>query len=751
MTSLKLVDETQKFSLLENYPLYSQTSLNHQYIIQPNKNKNTAFTVDNLLSHGECQEIIQNVQNKTFLNLKTVYSENVRDSTRLCVFDSQLSSLLWKRLNKTLKREHLEFNFYPIGFKTFGIWEPKRINNCFRISKYESPSSGFLSHFDNQFTTSFNDKSVFSMVIYLNDDFDGGETVIHEELLLNVDDEINNETFEGFTVQEEIKKVGVQNYKKHFVRPKMGKCVLFSHSLLHSGESLTKGVKYIIRTDVIFEKKLSWNSNFHLNLFKRCSQFFQEAQQLELENKAEKSSELYEKSLSIRRYVTNSERNIQRGPIEDFTRLEDCWMIIYSFSNVEDHLKISKTCKTMYSYFESFKDQLWSNIRSKHFPKDSTKMDHEKFCLEKSKLFIPHVTRIHGGFQFKYDGFPISNSPKDFFLENQESCLRVVALYTLILFGGNDTEEFIAEYNPETQMIKKCPLKWLLICAFYQLPCYGVYFHLGVSNKLDIRRNFEDVKEFHRIEYFMNIPDSKDFNFNFQKFQEIQLDKKIEMSEKLMFDEEDGVISLEEDCALIKKQNKQKTETVENLFETFVDKFYLKKKYNVEQENNISLMKHIQNPDVYQYNFEDYKTGYTTLHYQNGDIFYSTCNCGLKFDFFEGISRETNFNNLICDFSKNSLKIRDYESKEKEVFVNFNIPNILGKYVAELTNLQWKGFNHASCQCGPDDMTVESKKKSQGIIYKKNNFVNKIGIVVHGYKGVFTGKVSTEYYWVNSF
>jgi hypothetical protein len=749
MTSLKLVDEIKRFSLLKNYPLYSQTS-HHQYIIQPDKNKNTAFTFDNLLSKQESQEIIKNVQNKNFLNLNSIYSENVRDSSRICVFDDQLSSVLWKRINKTLRRQHLEFNFYPIGFKTFGVWEPQKINNCFRISKYESPSSGFLSHFDNQYTTSFDEKSVFSMVIYLNDDFEGGETFIHEEHLLNVDEDINKETFEGFTIQEEIKKVGIQNYKKHSIQPKIGKCVVFSHSLLHSGEPLTKGVKYILRTDVIFEKKLSLNSNFHLNLFKRCSQFFQEAQQLELENKAEKSSELYEKSLSIRRYVTNSERNIYRGPIEDFTRLEDCWMIIYSFSNVNDHLCISQTCKNLYSFFESFKDQFWFNLRSKHFEKDSSKIDHETFCLEKSKMFIPHVSRESKGFQFKYNGYPNSNSQKQFFLDHQEACLRVVAIYTLILYGENNEDEFIAEYNPETQMVKKCPLKWLLICAFYQLPCHGVYFHLSSSNQHDIRRDFGEIKQSYRNHSFTEIPESKDFNFNFQKHQEIRLDKiSNEKSDTLIFDEEDGTLTYEEENKLINQQN---NETVEQLFETFVDKFYLKENYKVNQENNIYLMNHIQNPDVYKRRSKYFKTGYSAIQYQNGEILETECNCGLDFKSMEGISRETKFNNLICDFSKNELKITTYDPKMKiEIFENFKLPNSLGKYVAELADLQWKGFNHASCQCGPEDMTIESRKKSQGIIFKRNHFIDKIGIVVHGYNGVFTGKVSSEYYWVQSF
>ena len=56
-------------------------------------------------------------------------------------------------------------------------------------------------------------------MIYLNDDFEGGET-----------------TFEQFTVQ-----------------PKKGTALIFHHPIKHAGEQIRSGVKYALRTDVMYK------------------------------------------------------------------------------------------------------------------------------------------------------------------------------------------------------------------------------------------------------------------------------------------------------------------------------------------------------------------------------------------------------------------------------------------------------------------------------------------------------------------
>jgi prolyl 4-hydroxylase len=71
--------------------------------------------------------------------------------------------------------------------------------------------------------------SRLSVLIYLNDDYEGGHT--------NFLDGNNKQgpTKIAFSVQ-----------------PVTGTAIIFEHHLLHEGEILKKGVKYILRTDIMY-------------------------------------------------------------------------------------------------------------------------------------------------------------------------------------------------------------------------------------------------------------------------------------------------------------------------------------------------------------------------------------------------------------------------------------------------------------------------------------------------------------------
>ncbi len=56
-------------------------------------------------------------------------------------------------------------------------------------------------------------------MIYLNDEFEGGET-----------------TFQSQTI-----------------KPKKGNALVFYHGMKHSGEEIKAGVKYVLRTDVMYK------------------------------------------------------------------------------------------------------------------------------------------------------------------------------------------------------------------------------------------------------------------------------------------------------------------------------------------------------------------------------------------------------------------------------------------------------------------------------------------------------------------
>lgn len=77
-------------------------------------------------------------------------------------------------------------------------------------------------------------KSRLTFLIYLNDDFEGGET-----------------TF--FLPNKKSSSNGLTSYK---VRPMKGSVLVFPQgneaSLLHEGTATTKGTKWVVRTDVLY-------------------------------------------------------------------------------------------------------------------------------------------------------------------------------------------------------------------------------------------------------------------------------------------------------------------------------------------------------------------------------------------------------------------------------------------------------------------------------------------------------------------
>ncbi len=64
-------------------------------------------------------------------------------------------------------------------------------------------------------------------MIYLNDDFSGGET--------SFEDSYSDDSYDPFSVS-----------------PQQGMALIFEHSVHHKGESVTEGTKYVLRSDIMF-------------------------------------------------------------------------------------------------------------------------------------------------------------------------------------------------------------------------------------------------------------------------------------------------------------------------------------------------------------------------------------------------------------------------------------------------------------------------------------------------------------------
>ena len=130
--------------------------------------------------------------------------KGIRNNYRLIYTDAALAQKLFDRIKPTLPPE-LE-GWHPIG-----------LNEQFRFYRYDLKQR-FNKHVDGRFTRSENEESRLTFMVYLNDDFEGGET-----------------EFDTVTIQ-----------------PETGMGLVFVHELKHKGCAVTQGTKYVLRTDVMY-------------------------------------------------------------------------------------------------------------------------------------------------------------------------------------------------------------------------------------------------------------------------------------------------------------------------------------------------------------------------------------------------------------------------------------------------------------------------------------------------------------------
>lgn len=99
--------------------------------------------------------------------------------------------------------------------------KPVGANERFRCYRYDVDQR-FAPHYDGAFARNDDERSLLTFMVYLNESFRGGETHFHD-----------------FDVR---------------VTPKTGMALLFQHFLLHEGRYVNEGVKYALRTDVMYRR-----------------------------------------------------------------------------------------------------------------------------------------------------------------------------------------------------------------------------------------------------------------------------------------------------------------------------------------------------------------------------------------------------------------------------------------------------------------------------------------------------------------
>lgn len=213
----------------------SSSSLSAQSV--PSLADKFAVTIENVLSEEECADWIRITEARGFdvalvgTDKGQELIQDYRHSSRCIIDDAERANELYLRIRSFIPRE-LHFN----GKR----WYVAGLNERLRFLKYD-PGDFFAPHMDGVFCRTIgegaknaadprlNEISLVTVQLYLNGGFTGGETSFFPRGREDIDE------------QDKIRVV-----------PLPGLVLLFEHRILHEGSLLRAGVKYAMRTDVMY-------------------------------------------------------------------------------------------------------------------------------------------------------------------------------------------------------------------------------------------------------------------------------------------------------------------------------------------------------------------------------------------------------------------------------------------------------------------------------------------------------------------
>lgn len=169
--------------------------------------------VEEFLTPEECKGFIEFSEkqgyNESLIRTKggEVMNKEIRDNDRVIWDNTQFAEQLWELVKDMM----------PANIDGY---EPTGLNERFRFYRYKDGQQ-FKPHIDGPYRKSETEKSKITLLLYLNEDFVGGNTTL---------------VLEG---QE--------------IEPKEGMLFLFEHKIMHCGRPVTEGTKYVLRTDVMYK------------------------------------------------------------------------------------------------------------------------------------------------------------------------------------------------------------------------------------------------------------------------------------------------------------------------------------------------------------------------------------------------------------------------------------------------------------------------------------------------------------------
>ena len=196
-------------------------------------------------------------------NLGDMYDPTIRSGHRLVMLEEKLSQVIWDRIKNEIDIGEIflteNISQCPRGFSVFPEenWKFAGLNSCIRVNLYEA-TNFFSYHQDSQYCPSSNERSLLTGIIYLNDDFTGGNTSCYFPDKCDCgklfDENHVIPQVNVTSVSETIDSINNFEQKLLSIRPKQGRCLLLSPHLFHGGEKIEEGHKWILKFDIVVSR-----------------------------------------------------------------------------------------------------------------------------------------------------------------------------------------------------------------------------------------------------------------------------------------------------------------------------------------------------------------------------------------------------------------------------------------------------------------------------------------------------------------
>ena len=171
---------------------------------------NHIFSVENALSSQYCESLINLSEDEGYIDAPIttaagpVMAKHIRNNERVILDDEELADELWQIIKDYVPQSHE-------GRDVVGL------NERLRFYRYD-PGQRFNWHYDGCYRRPNGDRSFYTLMFYLNDDFTGGSTQFEDALVI----------------------------------PQKGAALIFWHYQRHIGNVVSEGRKYVLRTDVMY-------------------------------------------------------------------------------------------------------------------------------------------------------------------------------------------------------------------------------------------------------------------------------------------------------------------------------------------------------------------------------------------------------------------------------------------------------------------------------------------------------------------